>query len=134
LRVAWAWYILQTSAQLPEAFFAYKPTRELMTKSQLIDIVAQKMQITRGRAKLVINTIFDMMTAALERGDGIEIRGFASFSVRNYKPYAGRDPKRGKVVDVSPKRLPFFRMGKELREMVNGEQPSQDNEDEQQPE
>ncbi len=90
-----------------------------MTKSELIDAVAQKLDLTRGRAKAMVNTVFDAMTAALERGDGVELRGFASFSVRHYEAYTGRDPKRGNTVEVTAKRLPFFRMGKELKELVN---------------
>ncbi len=59
------------------------------------------------------------MTHALERGEGIEIRGFGSFTVRDYKPYSGRNPRTGKTVAVPEKRLPFFKVGKELKELVN---------------
>jgi integration host factor subunit beta len=59
------------------------------------------------------------MTEALQRGEGIEIRGFGSFSVRPYKPYAGRNPRTGNPVPVSAKRLPFFKVGKELKELVD---------------
>src|SRR5690554_7931405 len=69
---------------------------------------------------MVVNTIFDSMTTALIAGDGIEIRGFGSFTVRQYKSYEGRNPRTGDVVHVAPKRLPFFKVGKELRERVNG--------------
>ncbi len=91
-----------------------------MTKSELIDRVAQESGLTKGRAEMVVNTIFDAMTAALSNGEGIEIRGFGSFTVRQYKSYEGRNPRSGDVVHVSPKRLPFFKVGKELRERVNG--------------
>lgn len=91
-----------------------------MTKSELIDRVAQESGLTKGRAEMVVNTIFDAMTAALSNGDGIEIRGFGSFTVRQYKSYEGRNPRSGDVVHVGPKRLPFFKVGKELRERVNG--------------
>ncbi len=91
-----------------------------MTKSELIERVAQESGLTKGRAEMVVNTIFDSMTAALIAGDGIEIRGFGSFTVRQYKSYEGRNPRTGDVVHVAPKRLPFFKVGKELRERVNG--------------
>ena len=91
-----------------------------MTKSELIERVAQESGMTKGRAEMVVNTIFDSMTAALIAGDGIEIRGFGSFTVRQYKSYEGRNPRTGDVVHVAPKRLPFFKVGKELRERVNG--------------
>jgi integration host factor subunit beta len=91
-----------------------------VTKSELIDRVAQESGLTKGRAEMVVNTIFDSMTTALIAGDGIEIRGFGSFTVRQYKSYEGRNPRTGDVVHVAPKRLPFFKVGKELRERVNG--------------
>jgi integration host factor subunit beta len=91
-----------------------------VTKSELIERVAQESGMTKGRAEMVVNTIFDSMTAALIAGDGIEIRGFGSFTVRQYKSYEGRNPRTGDVVHVAPKRLPFFKVGKELRERVNG--------------
>ncbi len=90
-----------------------------MTKSELIDAVASQTNITKSRAELVVNCIFDSMTEALKRGDGIEIRGFGSFTVRQYKPYNGRNPRTGDPVNVASKRLPFFKVGKELKEMVN---------------
>lgn len=91
-----------------------------MTKSELIERVAQESGLSKGRAEMVVNTIFDSMTSALIAGDGIEIRGFGSFTVRLYKSYEGRNPRTGDVVHVAPKRLPFFKVGKELRERVNG--------------
>lgn len=90
-----------------------------MTKSELIDAVARRSKITKSRAEQVVNCIFDTMTASLERGDGIEIRGFGSFTVRQYKPYNGRNPRTGQTVPVPAKRLPFFKVGKELKELVN---------------
>ena len=78
-----------------------------MTKSELIDAVANKTNITKSRAELVINCIFDAMTDALKHGEGIEIRGLGSFTVRQYKPYNGRNPRTGAPVEVAAKRLPF---------------------------
>ena len=95
-----------------------------MTKSELIEVVAQEAGLTKGRAELVINTIFESMVEALQRGEGIEIRGFGSFTVRQYKSYEGRNPRTGEPVHVAPKRLPFFKVGKDLRERVNGKIPA----------
>lgn len=93
-----------------------------MTKSELIEAIATRGEIPRARAELVVNCVFDAMTEALQRGEGIEIRGFGSFTVRPYRPYAGRNPRTGAPVRVPAKRLPFFKVGKELRELVNGSQ------------
>jgi integration host factor subunit beta len=90
-----------------------------MTKSELIDAVAQRTKITKSRAEQVVNCVFDAMTTALEHGEGIEIRGFGSFTVRDYKSYNGRNPRTGRPVPVPQKRLPFFKVGKELKELVN---------------
>ncbi len=90
-----------------------------MTKSELIDAIAARADLNKGRAELVVNCVFDTMTQALEAGQGIEIRGFGSFTVRPYKPYAGRNPRTGQPVPVPAKRLPFFKVGKELKELVN---------------
>jgi len=90
-----------------------------MTKSELIEAVAERTKITKSRAELVVNCVFDAMTAALERGEGIEIRGYGSFTVRSYKPYDGRNPRTGNQVSVPSKRLPFFKVGKELKNLVN---------------
>lgn len=98
--------------------------RNAVTKSELIERVAQETGLTKGRAEMVINAIFDSMVEALVGNDGIEIRGFGSFTVRQYKAYEGRNPRTGEPVHVAPKRLPFFKVGKELRERVNGTRPA----------
>jgi integration host factor subunit beta len=90
-----------------------------MTKADLIDLVADKVRMPRGRAELLVGHIFDSMVEALQRGEGIEIRGFGSFSIRTYREYEGRNPRTGETVHVRPKRLAFFKVGKELRERVN---------------
>ena len=90
-----------------------------MTKSELIDAMAAIANLTKARAELVVNCVFDAMTEALQRGEGIEIRGFGSFTVRPYKSYNGRNPRTGEQVVVPAKRLPYFKVGKELRELVN---------------
>ena len=90
-----------------------------MTKSEMIDAIAARAELTKARAEMVVNCVFDTMTEALQRGEGIEIRGFGSFTVRPYKAYSGRNPRTGAPVPVPPKRLPFFKVGKELKELVN---------------
>jgi integration host factor subunit beta len=91
-----------------------------MTKADLIALVAEKLKFPWGRAELVVDQVFDSMVEALKRGEGIEIRGFGSFTIREYKSYEGRNPRTGEAVHVKPKRLAFFKVGKELRERVNG--------------
>jgi integration host factor subunit beta len=90
-----------------------------MTKSDLIDHLCEAEKMPKGRAELLINAIFDCMEASLRRGERIEIRGFGSFEIRNYRAYEGRNPRTGSAVSVKPKRLPFFKVGKELKERVN---------------
>jgi integration host factor subunit beta len=90
-----------------------------MTKSELIEAVANKLKLPKGKAELIVNCVFDSMEAALKSGERIEIRGFGSFEIRHYKPYEGRNPRTGAKVEVKAKRLPFFKVGKELKERVN---------------
>jgi integration host factor subunit beta len=98
-----------------------------MTKSELIELISNKIKLPKGKAEQIVNCIFDSMVDALKRGEGIEIRGFGSFTVREYKSYEGRNPRTGTPVHVAPKKLPFFKVGKELRERVNaiGEETEQ---------
>lgn len=91
-----------------------------MTKSELIERISEQLKLPNGKAEQIVNCIFDSMVKALEDGDGIEIRGFGSFTVREYKSYEGRNPRTGDTVHVAPKRLPFFKVGKDLRERVDG--------------
>ena len=90
-----------------------------MTKSDLIDVLCETQKLPKGRAELLVHIIFDAMEASLKRGERIEIRGFGSFEIRNYRSYEGRNPRTGVSVSVKPKRLPFFKVGKELKERVN---------------
>src|SRR5579862_5302197 len=96
-------------------------TREAgtMTKSDLIEAVADKLKLPKGKAELIVNCVFDSMEDSLKKGERIEIRGFGSFEIRHYKAYEGRNPRTGDPVGVQPKRLPFFKVGKELKERVN---------------
>jgi integration host factor subunit beta len=90
-----------------------------MTKSDLIEHLCQVEKLPKGRAELLVNTIFDCLEQSLRRGERIEIRGFGSFEIRHYRSYQGRNPRTGSTVAVKPKRLPFFKVGKELKERVN---------------
>ncbi len=92
-----------------------------MTKSGLIEAVADRTpHISKKDTEIVVNTIFDSMTQALQRGERIEIRGFGSFQVKVREAREGRNPKTGEPVHISAKRTPFFTVGKELKELVDG--------------
>ena len=91
-----------------------------INKSDLISALTKKENLMEKQAMDIIDLIFDGFTETLKKGGRIEIRGFGSFSVRKYKSYEGRNPKTGKTVKVKPKRLPFFKVGKELEERVDG--------------
>ncbi len=90
-----------------------------MNKSQLIEALAQEINLPLREASPITNTILDTMVDALAIGDSIEIRGFGSFVVKKYDSYTGRNPKTGESIKVPPKKLPFFKVGKELKEHVN---------------
>ncbi len=90
-----------------------------VTKSELIDSIADKLHLAKARAEQIVDTVFNAMVDALKEGQGIEIRGFGSFTIREYRAYDGRNPRTGEIVKVAQKRLPFFKVGKELRERVN---------------
>ena len=92
-----------------------------MTKSGLIEAVAERTpHISKKDTEIVVNTIFDSMANALRHGERIEIRGFGSFQVKVREAREGRNPKTGEPVHISAKRTPFFKVGKELKEMVDG--------------
>ena len=90
-----------------------------MTKADLITIIANKLKFPSARAELLVGVLFDCMEQSMSRGEKIEIRGFGSFTVRQYRAYHGRNPRTGAIVPIKPKRLAFFKVGKELRERVN---------------
>jgi integration host factor subunit beta len=92
-----------------------------MTKRDLIEeVLKQFPRFARRDAEVMVNAVFDSMTAALCRGDRIEIRGFGSFVVKHRQAREGRNPKTGALVAVHAKRVPFFKVGKELRLRVDG--------------
>jgi integration host factor subunit beta len=91
-----------------------------MTKSGLIEVVAERTpHISKKDTEIVVNTIFDSMAQALSKGERIEIRGFGSFQVKVREAREGRNPKTGEPVHIAAKRTPFFKVGKELKEMVD---------------
>ena len=90
-----------------------------MNKAKLIEAVRKETGLTRSKAKEVVELFFDEMSDALASGDRVEIRGLCSFFVKEYKAYTGRNPKTGEPIQVRPKKLPFFKCGKELKEKVD---------------
>jgi len=93
-----------------------------MTKSDLINHVSQLRNIPAARAESIVNAIFDSIESTLQRGERIEIRGFGSFEIRRYRAYAGRNPRNGAKVEVAAKNLPFFKVGKEMKDRINQHQ------------
>lgn len=93
-----------------------------MNKSQLIEALAKAENLPVKKAEEVVNTFFGNMEEALVKGERVEIRGLGSFKVKKYDGYTGRNPKTGEMINVAPKKLPFFKVGKELKERVDIEQ------------
>jgi len=90
-----------------------------MNKLELISALKKESNISKSEAAKVVQIFFDSMADSLIEGERIEIRGLCSFFVKEYKSYVGRNPKTGEKVQIRPKKLPFFKCGKELRERVN---------------
>jgi integration host factor subunit beta len=90
-----------------------------MTKAELVDQVANAADLTKKHSEIIVNTLFDSIVKALERGDKIELRGFGSFRVRTRDARVGRNPKTGDIVHVPAKKIPYFKPGKELKELIN---------------
>jgi integration host factor subunit beta len=90
-----------------------------MNKSELIDALSKKEDLTEKQAADIVGLMFKSFSNQLKNGGRIEIRGFGSFVVRDYDAYTGRNPKTGGTIQVAPKKLPFFKVGKELKERVN---------------
>jgi integration host factor subunit beta len=90
-----------------------------MNKSDLVEAMARESSLSKAKAEQVVELFFDEMADALARGDRVEVRGLCSIFVKEYEGYTGRNPKTGARVAVPPKKLPFFRCGKELKERVD---------------
>jgi integration host factor subunit beta len=86
----------------------------------MISVLKNETNLSRKEAERVLDIFFNAIADTLVKGDRVEIRGFGSFTVNNYKPYMGRNPKTGVRIQVPSKKLPFFKVGKELKERVNG--------------
>src|SRR5436309_14536635 len=89
------------------------------TKAELVDEVAHVVQLTKKQAETIVNIIFDSIVESLRSGQKIELRGFGSFRLRSRKSRTGRNPKTGEKVDVPSKKIPYFKPGKELKELIN---------------
>jgi len=90
-----------------------------MNKIDLIQTLSTTNGLSKVEAAKIVNLFFDQMASSLEKGDRVEIRGLCSFYVKDYEGYTGRNPKTGETVEIAPKKLPFFKCGKGLRERVN---------------
>ncbi len=90
-----------------------------MNKLELIKALKEENGLTQYEARAVVDLFFDEMFNALDKGERVQIRGLCSFYVKKYKAYAGRNPKTGEKVKIAPKKLPFFKCGKELKERVD---------------
>jgi len=90
-----------------------------MNKLDLIKTLKNETDLTKSEAEAVVNLFFNEMSNALASGDRVEIRGLCSFYVKEYKAYTGRNPKTGEAWEVKPKKLPFFKCGKELKDRVD---------------
>lgn len=90
-----------------------------MTKSELVMALSDQSEFSQTMAEEVVSTVFNAMSNTLRNGDRVEIRGFGSFKVKKYDGYTGRNPRTGELVDVKPKKLPFFKCGRDLKERVD---------------
>ena len=96
-----------------------RSTPGVMTKAELVDEVARVVQLTKKQAETIVNIVFDSIVDSLRAGQKIELRGFGSFRLRSRKSRTGRNPKTGEKVEVPSKKIPYFKPGKELKELIN---------------
>jgi len=97
-------------------------TNGSMTKAELVEEVSRVSDLTKKHSEVIVDTVFKSIIDALHRGEKIELRGFGSFRLRRREPRKGRNPKTGDKVDVPPKKVPYFKPGKELKELINREE------------
>ena len=90
-----------------------------MNKQDLIQALKDSKNMSKSESEKIVTLFFDHMADALEHGDRVEIRGLCSFFVKEYRAYTGRNPKTGEKVKIKPKKLPFFKVGKELKDRVD---------------
>jgi integration host factor subunit beta len=93
--------------------------RTVTTKADLVDQVAEAVDLTKKQAESIVNSVFDSIVESLRSGEKIELRGFGSFRIRSRKPRIGRNPKTGERVEVPSKQIPYFKPGKELKDLIN---------------
>ncbi|MEE8183881.1 MAG: integration host factor subunit beta [Acidobacteriota bacterium] len=93
-----------------------------MTKSELIEEVARVSNLTKKHSEVIVNTVFQSIIEAMQKDDKIELRGFGSFRIRHRRSRQGRNPKTGDRVAVPAKKIPYFKPGKELKELINSNQ------------
>ena len=98
----------------------------LMTKAELVERVANQINLTKKQTEVVVNTVFSSITESLAEGKKVELRGFGSFRIRQRNARVGRNPKSGQKVEVPSKKVPFFKAGKELRELVDEHEKAQE--------
>src|ERR1700674_4806753 len=96
-------------------------TNGSMTKAELVEEVSRVSDLTKKHSEVIVDTVFRSIIEALHRGEKIELRGFGSFRLRKREPRKGRNPKTGDKVDVPPKKVPYFKPGKELKDLINKE-------------
>src|SRR5205823_5444749 len=103
----------------PSAMMGCFMTNGSMTKAELVEEVSRVSDLTKKHSEVIVDTVFRSIIEALHRGEKIELRGFGSFRLRKREPRKGRNPKTGDKVDVPPKKVPYFKPGKELKELIN---------------
>jgi integration host factor subunit beta len=91
-----------------------------MNKLDLTQALKDTNHLSKSEAEKIVTLFFDQMAEALGQGDRVEIRDLCSFFVKKYRGYTGRNPKTGELVKIAPKKLPFFKVGKELKDRVDG--------------
>ena len=96
-------------------------TEGSLTNAALVEQVADATGLTKKRTAIIVDTVFGNIAEALQQGEKVELRGFGSFRLRSREPRRGRNPRTGDRVDVPPRRVPFFKPGKELKELINRE-------------
>ena len=97
-----------------------------MTKAELVDTVSKVSDLTRKHSEVIVDAVFTSIIDALHKGEKIELRGFGSFRVRRRRSRQGRNPKTGDRVDVPSKRIPYFKPGKELKDVINGDDSAEE--------
>ena len=105
--------------QQPDEVEGTEAKAGVMTKAELVDEVARVVQLTKKQAETIVNIVFDSIVDSLRSGQKIELRGFGSFRLRSRKSRTGRNPKTGEKVEVPSKKIPYFKPGKELKELIN---------------